>query len=306
MTTSLLTCRPAVAGDAVAIVAIYNEGIADRIATFETEPRRPEQIQAWLVGRHPIVVVEQDGRVIAWAACSAYRSRACYAGVAEFSVYVARSHRGRGAGRVAMAALMEDAAAAGLWKLVSRVFVENAASRLMLRRLGFREVGVYERHARLDGAWRDVVIVEALLGDAAGATVARELPAGDRAGLAAALATAGLPATDLAAPTCASGSSPIAAARSSAMPGSRPRAATRCSAPSSWSVRAARAPDGRSSTRPPAGPPGWAPNACGCSPPRRRDSSSVSTSPASTAPPPRRRSPRPASSPFYARLAPCA
>jgi hypothetical protein len=123
----------------------------------------------------------------------------------------------------------------------------------MLRRLGFREVGVYERHARLDGAWRDVVIVEALLGDAAGATVARELPAGDRAGLAAALATAGLPATDLAAPTCASGSSPIAAARSSAMPGSRPRAATRCSAPSSWSVRAARAPDGRSSTRPPAG-----------------------------------------------------
>jgi L-amino acid N-acyltransferase YncA len=159
--------RAAIAADVAAIAAIYNEGIADRVATFETEPRSPEQVAAWLGGRYPVVAVEAAGRVVAWAACSTYRSRACYAGIAEFSVYVARSHRGRGAGRAAMQALLAAAAAGGFWKLVSRVFVENEASRDMLRRLGFREVGIYRRHARLDGIWRDVVIVEVLLGEAA-------------------------------------------------------------------------------------------------------------------------------------------
>ena len=165
--TSPLRTRAATAADAASIAAIYNEGIADRVATFETEPRTPDQIAAWLGGRYPVVVVETEGRIVAWAACSSYRSRACYAGVAEFSVYVARAERGRGAGRAAMEALLAAADAAGFWKLVSRVFVENEASRAMLRGLGFREVGIYERHARLDGAWRDVVIVERLLGEAA-------------------------------------------------------------------------------------------------------------------------------------------
>ncbi len=167
MIAAALHARPATEADAASIAAIYNEGIADRVATFETEPRSAAEIAGWLGGRYPVVVVEAAGRVVAWAACSSYRSRACYAGVAEFSVYVARAHRGRGAGRAAMAALLAAAAEAGFWKLVSRVFVENAASRDMLRRVGFREVGIYRRHARLDGAWRDVVIVEALLGDAA-------------------------------------------------------------------------------------------------------------------------------------------
>ena len=164
--TSPLRTRAATEADAASIAAIYNEGIADRVATFETEPRTPDQIAAWLGGRYPVVVVETEGRIVAWAACSSYRSRACYAGVAEFSVYVARAERGRGAGRAAMEALLAAADAAGFWKLVSRVFVENEASRAMLRGLGFREVGTYERHARLDGAWRDVVIVERLLGEA--------------------------------------------------------------------------------------------------------------------------------------------
>ena len=167
MTRPALHARPATAADAAAIAAIYNEGIADRVATFETEPRAAGDVATWLGGRYPVVVVETAGRIVAWAACSSYRSRACYAGIAEFSVYVARSHRGRGAGRVAMEALLAAAATAGFWKLVSRVFVENEASRSMLRGLGFREVGIYERHARLDGAWRDVVIVERLLGEAA-------------------------------------------------------------------------------------------------------------------------------------------
>jgi len=78
-------------------------------------------------------------------------------------VYVARAARGRGVGRLAMEALLAASAEAGLWKLVSRVFVENEASRQLLRGLGFREVGTYERHGRLDGRWRDVVIVERIL-----------------------------------------------------------------------------------------------------------------------------------------------
>ena len=103
--------------------------------------------------------------VIAFASTSEYRPRECYAGIAEFSVYAARSHRGRGAGRLALQTLIDMAREAGFWKLVSRVFVENSASRALMRRAGFREVGIYERHARLEGRWRDVVIVEKSLSE---------------------------------------------------------------------------------------------------------------------------------------------
>ena len=156
--------RAATRSDAPAIARIYNEGIDDRIATFETRHRTAEDVVQWLDGRHPVVVVEEDdGTVIAFAATSAYRPRDCYAGIAEFSVYAARAARGRGAGRAAMEELFAAARAAGFWKLVSRVFVENTASRSLLRSIGFREVGIYERHGQLDGVWRDVVIVEKLL-----------------------------------------------------------------------------------------------------------------------------------------------
>ncbi len=156
--------RDAAADDAAAIARIYNEGIDDRVATFETRHRTADDVVRWFDGRHPVVVVEGDaGEVIAFAATSTYRPRDCYAGIAEFSVYAARDARGRGAGRMAMEALFNAARDAGCWKLVSRVFVENKASRGLLRRLGFREVGVYERHGKLDGVWRDVVIVEKLL-----------------------------------------------------------------------------------------------------------------------------------------------
>jgi L-amino acid N-acyltransferase YncA len=156
--------RPATVEDAEAIAAIYNEGIADGIATFETRPRTADEVRRWFGGRFPIVVVEDvSGTVVAFASTSEYRPRECYAGIAEFSVYAARARRGRGAGRMAMLALMDIARDAGFWKLVSRVFVENAASRGLMRSAGFREVGIYERHAQLNGQWRDVVIVERLL-----------------------------------------------------------------------------------------------------------------------------------------------
>jgi L-amino acid N-acyltransferase YncA len=125
----------------------FTKGIADRVATFETQPRSAEQVARWFDGRHPIIVVEGDnGAVLAFAASSNYRERECYAGIAEFSVYVARQHRGKGAGRLAMAALIDAATAAGFWKLVSRIFLENAASVALMARMGFRRVGICRRH----------------------------------------------------------------------------------------------------------------------------------------------------------------
>jgi phosphinothricin acetyltransferase len=156
--------------DAEAIARIYNEGIADRIATFETEPRSASDIAQLLAdkaGHYPTVVLERDGRVVAWATVGSYRARPCYAPIAEHSVYVERAQRGRGAGRLVLEGLIAEAERHGFLKLVSRIFPENAGSLALHRRVGFREVGVYVRHGKLDGVWRDCVIVERLLGEAA-------------------------------------------------------------------------------------------------------------------------------------------
>ena len=162
-TTGLRT-RAATSADASAIAAIYNEGIADRIATFETEPRSATDIAGWFTGEHLVVVAEtEETGPVAFAASFPYSSRSCYRGVGEFSVYVRRDFRGRGAGRAVLAALMEAAVTRGMHKLTSRVFPENAASRALLKGLGFEEIGIYRRHGKLDGCWRDCVIVERLL-----------------------------------------------------------------------------------------------------------------------------------------------
>jgi phosphinothricin acetyltransferase len=170
MATVTQRTRLATAADAAAIAAIYNEGIADRIATFETEPRTSEQLARQLADkgdRFPTIVVERDGQVVAWASAGAYRTRPAYAGVAEHSVYVARRARGTGAGRMALEALCQVYAERGFWKIVSRIFPENTASLALHEACGFRVVGVYRRHGKLDGQWRDCVIVERLLGAAA-------------------------------------------------------------------------------------------------------------------------------------------
>ena len=159
-----LHTRTATIGDATAIAAIYNEGIADRIATFETEPRSAEKIAEWFTGRQLVMVAETEATgPVAFAASFPYSDRACYSGVGEFSVYVRRDFRGRGAGRAILAALIETATAAGFYKLTSRVFPENIASRALLKGLGFEEIGIHRRHRKLDGRWRDCVIVERLL-----------------------------------------------------------------------------------------------------------------------------------------------
>ena len=154
--------RATTPSDAARIAAIYNEGIEDRVATFQTVPRCEADILEWMTSGYPLLVAGDD-TVKAFAVAQPYRAAAYYEGIREFSVYVARDGRGEGYGELALSALFDAARARGWWKLVSRVFPENIASRKLLGRLGFREVGIYEKHGQLDGQWRDVIIVEKLL-----------------------------------------------------------------------------------------------------------------------------------------------
>ena len=152
--------------DAAAIAEIYNQGIEDRVATFETELRSAEDQLAWLqaiAGCYPAVVAQIDREIIGWAGAGPYRDRECYRGIGEFSMYVHRDWRRRGVGDLLLAGIISEAERLGLWKLLSRIFPFNEASRALCRKHGFREVGVYEKHACLDGRWLDVVIVERLI-----------------------------------------------------------------------------------------------------------------------------------------------
>jgi phosphinothricin acetyltransferase len=142
-----------------AVAAIYAEGIATRTATFETEPSDYDSFDASHHSEHRLVAVE-DGRILGWVALAPTSSRACYAGVAESSVYIGESARGRGVGRALMEALIASAEAGGIWSIQAGMFPENAASLALHERLGFRLVGHFDRIAQLDGVWRDVVLLE--------------------------------------------------------------------------------------------------------------------------------------------------
>ena len=159
--------RPATPDDAAAVAAIYNEGIAGREATFETRPREPGEVRSWLGEGLPFLVAEDAaGTLLGFARVSAYSDRCVYAGVGEHGVYVAGAARGRGVGRALLEDLCAAAERSGHYKLTSRLFATNAASRAVHRAAGFEEVGIQRRHGRLDGEWRDCVLVERLLGDA--------------------------------------------------------------------------------------------------------------------------------------------
>ena len=157
--------RPATVADAAAVAAVYNQGIEEREATFETRPRTAAELAEPIAdpAAPPFLVAERDGAVIGWGRITAYSPRSCYVGVGEASIYVGRDARGEGLGRLLFDALGEAASAEGYWKLVGLLFPTNAASVALVRAAGCREVGVYRRHGQLDGEWRDVLVVERLL-----------------------------------------------------------------------------------------------------------------------------------------------
>jgi phosphinothricin acetyltransferase len=143
-----------VPADAPPIAAIYNEGIAAGEATFETRPRDPAEVLAWLGEAMPMLVAEDAGEVVGFARLSGYSDRRVYAGVAAHGVYVAAAAQGRGTGRALLDGVCKAAERAGYYKVTSRIFTSNAASRAVHRAAGFTEVGVQRRHGRLDGEWR--------------------------------------------------------------------------------------------------------------------------------------------------------
>ena len=146
-------------GDWPEVARIYAEGIATGNATFETEVPSWE---AWN-GAHLAeqrFVAAANGAVVGWITAAAVSSRCCYACVAEISAYVAEEARGQGVGSVLLERLIESTERAGIWTLETGVFPENEISLALLKRFGFREVGVRERIGQLDGVWRDVVLME--------------------------------------------------------------------------------------------------------------------------------------------------
>ena len=159
--------RDAAHADAEAICAIYNAAIAARESTFETEPHRAADFEARIgVERFPLLVAAVKDTVIGWAGLASYSDRPCYSGVGEASVYVAPEARGQGVGTALAEALAVVAEHNDFHKLLGKLFTDNVASIRLVGRCGFSSVGVHCRHGRLDGQWRDVLVVERLLGPA--------------------------------------------------------------------------------------------------------------------------------------------
>ena len=140
--------------------AIYLEGIATGQATFETDAPSWERWNEKHLRECRLVARRSDVGVAGWAALSPVSDRCVYAGVAEVSVYVADAGRGRGMGRALLEALIEASEKCGIWTLQAGVFPENTASTRLHLRCGFREVGRRERLGRMNGAWRDVMLLE--------------------------------------------------------------------------------------------------------------------------------------------------
>jgi L-amino acid N-acyltransferase YncA len=159
--------RLATADDLKDVVAAYNAGIGGRLATLETRLRTPADITGWLDDGRPFIVAERDGRVLGWARAGLYSDRCVYQGVGEHAVYVHPDGRGQGLGRQLLNELCTESERRGFYKLTSRIFTDNLPSRAVHRAAGFEEVGIQRRHGKLDGQWKDCVLVEKLLGDAA-------------------------------------------------------------------------------------------------------------------------------------------
>jgi L-amino acid N-acyltransferase YncA len=167
---STATIRPVRPEDAAAVAEIYNQGIEERQATFQTRLHEPGELEGKIeAGGGALLVAELDGEVAGWAGYSAYDDPApYYAGVAETALYVERASRRRGVGRALLEALAEEAARRGRYKLTAKIFTTNESSISLFRACGWRDVGVHKRHGELDGEWKDVLVMERALGEADG------------------------------------------------------------------------------------------------------------------------------------------
>ena len=161
-----LTVRPAATGDLEAIRRIYNEGIEDRVATLDVEPKSPAEIGAWWRehdASYAVLVAVESEAVVGWASLNRFSHRCAHAAIADLSVYVARMHRGRGIGAELLRRLEESARAGGFHKIVLHALDCNEQGKRLYGKCGFREVGVFEKHGVIDGGFADVIAMEKLL-----------------------------------------------------------------------------------------------------------------------------------------------
>ena len=160
-----VTVRPMTAGDAAAVLRIYQAGLDTQLASFETVAPAWAVFDADKLAEHRFVAIDEAGTVVGWVAVSATSRRQVYAGVVEHSVYVDPAPQGHGVGRLLLDALVASTESAGIWTIQSGIFPENTPSLALHRAAGFREVGRRERvglmgHGPLAGQWRDVIFIE--------------------------------------------------------------------------------------------------------------------------------------------------
>ena len=160
--------RPATEADAGAIAAIWAQGIGERAATFQTRNPEMAELEELIAAGTPFLVAERDGAVVGFAKLGRYDdSAAYYAGVREATLYVERDARRAGIGRALLEGLVVAAEELGAWQLIAKIFTTNEQSVALFRSSGFRPVGTHLRHGRLDGEWKDVLVLERLIGPAA-------------------------------------------------------------------------------------------------------------------------------------------
>jgi L-amino acid N-acyltransferase YncA len=147
------------ASDWEQVSSIYLEGIRSGHSTFETTIPTWDQ---WDAGHLPFarLVIRNGDLVSGWAALSPTSRRPVYRGVAETTVYVTESQRGRGIGRALLEALIDESEKNDIWTLQASIFPENTASLELHLHCGFRELGRRERIAQLNGIWRDTILLE--------------------------------------------------------------------------------------------------------------------------------------------------
>jgi L-amino acid N-acyltransferase YncA len=151
--------EPMTDAHAAAVLAIYQSGIDEGNATFETRAPAWDEFCSARLASHRFVAIGGDS-VLGWVAASPVSDRCVYAGVVEHSVYVHPCSRGQGAGRRLLDALITSAEGAGIWTIQSGIFPENHASKALHLTMGFRVVGTRERIGRHQGHWRDVLLIE--------------------------------------------------------------------------------------------------------------------------------------------------